>query len=168
MAIEKTSYSKEVLKDLIDGKLSKDRIRQIMIDAKDAERFEKIIEMLQEEMSWKERILLPLSDRLFIVQKGKERIVKCSCGNEFGDYKQNWKYKSLVYVRDSIEKIEDLYPGFSHPDMEWVELREYICPGCGAVLETEPVPPGYPTLFDFEPDLETFYGEWLGKALPES
>jgi acetone carboxylase gamma subunit len=26
--------------------------------------------------------------------------------------------------------------------------------------------PGYPIVFDFLPDLETFYREWLGKDLP--
>ncbi len=39
------------------------------------------------------------------------------------------------------------------------------CPGCRTQLEVEAVPPGYPVIFDFEPDLETFYREWLGREL---
>jgi acetone carboxylase gamma subunit len=166
MTREAPSYLKEFLEDLIDGKLDAKRIKEVMVRPKDPDRFEKLIEVLQGRVPWEEKILLPLSDRLFIVQKGKERIVKCSCGYELGDYKQNWKHKCLIYVRDTVEKLEELYPGFSHPDPEWMELREYICPGCGAILETEPVPPGYPALFEFEPDLETFYNDWLGKPLP--
>lgn len=161
------TYPKKFLSELIDGKLDSKQIKEVMVKPKDAERFKKIIDILQDRVFWTEKILLPLSDRLFIVQKDRQRIVKCDCGFEFGDYRQNWKYKSLVYTRDSIEKIEEIYPGFSHPDPEWMELREYICPGCGGLLETEPVPPGYPTLFDFEPDLETFYNEWLGEPLPD-
>ena len=77
MAKEKgvAGYPKEVLRDLIDGKLETERIKEIMVKPKDAGRFEKVIEILQERVSWKEQILLPISDRLFIVQKGKERIV---------------------------------------------------------------------------------------------
>jgi len=39
----------------------------------------------------------------------------------------------------------------------------FYCPGCYTVLEVEAVPPGYPILHDFQPDLETFYSEWLGE-----
>jgi acetone carboxylase gamma subunit len=48
-----------------------------------------------------------------------------------------------------------------------MELREFYCPGCFTLLEVEAVPPGYPVLFDFQPDIEGFY-EWLGLPLPSS
>jgi acetone carboxylase gamma subunit len=44
-------------------------------------------------------------------------------------------------------------------------LREYFCPGCLALLEVEAVPPGYPVIHDFVPDLEGFYEAWLGRPL---
>ncbi len=47
-----------------------------------------------------------------------------------------------------------------------MELREFYCPGCHALLEVEAVPQGYPIVFDFLPDLETFYAQWLGENLP--
>ena len=31
---------------------------------------------------------------------------------------------------------------------------------CGELLEVEALPPGYPILFDFLPDLDGLYGEW--------
>jgi acetone carboxylase gamma subunit len=54
-----------------------------------------------------------------------------------------------------------------HSDPEWMELREFYCPGCFALLEVEAVPPGYPVLFDFQPDIDGLY-EWLGLPLPSS
>jgi len=46
-----------------------------------------------------------------------------------------------------------------------MELREYFCPGCKSQLDVEAVPPGYPIVFNFLPDLEAFYADWLGEPL---
>ncbi len=89
------SYSKEDLKDLYDGKLPWEKIKEIMSRPKDDDRFEKYVEILQERVPWKERILLPIGEHLYIVQKGAQRIVKCDCGHEFGDYRKNWKLSAL-------------------------------------------------------------------------
>src|SRR2546429_1902717 len=35
--------------------------------------------------------MLPIGEYLYIVQKGTDRVIKCNCGQEFGDYHQNWK-----------------------------------------------------------------------------
>ena len=69
-------------------------------------------------------------------------------------------------MRDTEEAYTEVYPEMMHALPEWMELREFFCPGCHALLEVEAVPPGYPVVFDFLPDLETFYREWLGKDLP--
>ncbi|HVA80571.1 MAG TPA: acetone carboxylase subunit gamma, partial [Candidatus Binataceae bacterium] len=84
------SYPKDTVRDLIDGKLPWPTTKQIMSDFKDAGRFESYLEILQERVSWKDRILLPIGEHLYIVQKGKVRIVKCDCGHEFGPYTENW------------------------------------------------------------------------------
>ena len=97
---------------------------------------------------------------------GGQRVVKCDCGHEFGDYRENWKLAAQIYVRDTEEAYTEMYPEMMHALPEWMELREFFCPGCYALLEVEAVPPGYPIVFDFLPDLETFYREWLGKDLP--
>jgi acetone carboxylase gamma subunit len=52
-------------------------------------------------------------------------------------------------------------------DPEWMEIREFFCPGCYSLLETETIPPGYPIIFNFLPDLEVFYNKWLKKELPK-
>jgi len=109
---------------------------------------------------------LPLALHLYVVEKADgSRVVKCDCGHEFGDYRENWKMAANVFVRDTDEKLQELYPPLMHSDPRWIVLREYYCPGCNTMLEVEAVPHGYPVIFDFQPDLETFYREWLGREL---
>ncbi|MGD9762828.1 MAG: acetone carboxylase subunit gamma [Candidatus Binatia bacterium] len=158
-------YPKDVIRDLIDGKLPWQTTKKIMSDFKDEGRFEIYLEILQSRVAWPERILLPIGEHLYIVQKGPERIVKCDCGHEFGPYTENWKLAALIYVRDSEETLDEIYPGARKCDAEWMEIREYYCPGCKTQLEVEAVTPGYPVVFDFLPDLEGFYRDWLKKPL---
>lgn len=158
-------YAKDVIRDLIDGKLPWQTTKQIMSDFKDEGRFETYLEILRERVPWKERILLPIGEHLYVVQKGKDRIVKCDCGHEFGPYTENWKLSALIFVRDSEEKLDEIYPGHRKCDPEWMEIREYYCPGCQTQLETEAVTPGHPIIFDFLPDLEGFYRDWLNQPL---
>jgi acetone carboxylase, gamma subunit len=161
-----TEYDLATLEQLIDGKLPWNEVKGIMSSFKDPDRFDKVVQILQGRVPWKERILLPLALHLYIVQRQDgSRVVKCDCGFEFGDYHENWKMQALVYVRDTEEKLQEIYPPLMHSDPEMVVLREFFCPGCRAQLEVEAVPPGYPVIFDFEPDLETFYREWLGREL---
>ena len=47
-----------------------------------------------------------------------------------------------------------------------MELREFICPRCARLLETEAVAPGYPVTHEFLPDVEGFYRGWLGREVP--
>lgn len=70
-------------------------------------------------------------------------------------------------MRDRIEDIEQFYPKNMGSDPDWVELREYFCPGCLALLDVETAPAGYPTVFNFLPDIDTFYKSWLGRNPPD-
>jgi acetone carboxylase gamma subunit len=152
---------------LIDGELPWAELKTIISGRKDITRFSKIIEIFQNRLGWKEKILIPLHEHLFIVEKDGQRIVKCDCGHEFGDYTINWKTKCRIRVRDTAEEINKLYPKYMGSDPEWMELREYYCPACFSLLDTESVPPGYPVIFNFLPDIDTFYEEWLGKKAPD-
>jgi len=165
--MQSVSYPKEVIRDLIEGRLPWVQTKSIISGYKDDDRFDKYIEVLQEKVPWDDRILLPLSFHLYIVQQDTKRIVKCTCGYEFGDYRQNWKLSALMYIRSEQDELEELYPYPSEIDPEYCEIREYCCPGCGTQLEVEVVPFGYPAVFDFLPDLDTFYSEWLGRPLPD-
>ena len=158
---------KETLRDLVDEKLPRAQIRAIQSGYKDADRFDKYVAVLQEKVDWPEQIVLPFGEHMYIVSKGSgSYVVKCDCGHEFCDFRENWKLEALINVRDSVESLREIYPEKMHGDPQWNVLREYFCPGCKTLLEVEAVPPGYPPVHDFVPDLEGFYNDWLGRPLP--
>jgi acetone carboxylase gamma subunit len=164
-----TSVSKEVLRDLSAGTLLPwPQVKRIMSGYKDDDRFFKMISILQERVRWRERILLPLGEHLFIAQKGMDRVAKCECGHEFGDYRRNWKLCADILVRDTEESLREIYPTSDLCDPKWMEIREFLCPSCMRLLEVEACPPGYPIVHDFQPDLEAFYRDWLKSPLPEA
>ena len=78
---------KKTLESMLEGNLPWDQLKLIIGYQKDPNRFDAIMEILQENVKFKEQILLPLHEHLFIVSKNGERIVKCDCGFEFGDFK---------------------------------------------------------------------------------
>ena len=181
---------KDTLRDLVDERLPRSQVRAIQSGHKDADRFDKYVEVLQERVPWDDRIVLPFGERLYIVVKGRSEylahdehsssiasaagsksaagrfLVKCECGHEFCDYTENWKLEALVYVRETEEDMREIYPEKMHGDPAWNVLREYFCPACKSLLEVEAVPPGYPVVHDFVPDLAGFYEDWLGRPLP--
>ncbi len=156
-----SEYSKEIIRDLIDSKLPWSMIHSILSSFKDPDRFGMYLTILQERVTWKERILLPYGLHLYIVQKDQSKVVKCDCGFEFGDYKRNWKLSALIYVRETDESLSEIYPTLMAGDSNWTTVREYYCPGCKSLLEVEAAPPGYPIICDFIPDLDALYGKWL-------
>jgi acetone carboxylase gamma subunit len=157
----------ETLRDLVEERLARSQVRAIQSSYKDPGRFDQYVALLQERVEWDEPIVLPFGEHLFIVGKGgDDYVVKCDCGHEFGDYRQNWKLEALINVRDDAESLREIYPEKMSGDPDWNHLREYFCPGCKTLLEVEAVPPGYPVVHDFLPDLDGFYSEWLGRELP--
>lgn len=162
-----SSYTRVELEAMLDGKMPWEKVQEIIKNPKDTTRFEDVVNIFQDRVNFKEKILLPLTPKLYIVQKGKERVIKCGCGQEYGDYRVNWKLYSLIYVRDTQETLDEVYPGLHSLDPRIVQIREYYCPGCATQLEVEALPRGVPADFEFLPDLDTFYRHWLGKVLPE-
>lgn len=157
----------DTLRDLVDERLPRSQVRAIQSSYKDPARFDQYVALLQERVEWDEPVVLPYGEHLYIVSKGGgSYVVKCDCGNEFCDYRENWKLEALINVRADAGSLREIYPEKMAGDPEWNHLREYFCPGCKTLLEVEAVPPGYPVIHDFLPDLEGFYGEWLGREPP--
>lgn len=157
---------RKTLEQLLDGTLPWSETHRIISSFKDPDRFRKMLAIYQDRVSWDERILLPFGENLFIVERDDgTRVTKCTCSYDFGDYRQNWKLSALICVRDTPDKMKEVYPKMMGADPNWMELREFYCPGCKRQLEVEAVPPGYPILDEFQPDLETFYDQWLGTPL---
>lgn len=161
------NLDRETLADLVDERLPRGQVRAIQSGFKDADRFDKYVALLQERVGWDDPIVLPFGEHLSVVAKpGGSYVVKCDCGHEFCEHTENWKLEALIAVRDSEKSLREIYPSRMHGDPAWNHLREYFCPGCRTLLEVEAVPPGYPVVHDFVPDLEGFYGDWLGRELP--
>lgn len=150
------SWSDEIISKLVEGSLEPDALLEMQRAPKDEDRFERVLAAEQKRVPWKEKILLCLQEHLYIVEKDGEKIVKCTCGQEFGDYRRNWKESALVYARDTEEKLEEIYRGPRKPDPNWAIIREFYCPGCGTQLEVETVMPHYPFVFNFLPDFEAW------------
>jgi len=140
---------------MIQGRLDSDTLKKIQSSPKDEDRFEKVLEIEQERVPWKERIILPLQEHLYVVLKGKDRIVKCSCGYEFGAYRENWKLNALVYERNPQDG--EIFRGPQGADKDWMILREFYCPDCAAQLDVECDCPGHPLVFNQQPDIDGFY-----------
>ncbi len=159
-----TSYPKEMIADLVDGRLPWRDLKRMMSSFKDPDRFVKYIQVLQEKLGWEDKVLLALGPRLLITQTpdGSRRVRCGACAHDFGDPRENWKWNAAIYVRDTAEAMQEVYPPGMHADPEWMELREFYCPGCQALLEIDAVPPGYPLIEDFKPDIDAFYRDWLG------
>jgi acetone carboxylase gamma subunit len=161
--------TQRLVERIVDDDLVWEEWRELLkLPRKDADRIHKYLKVLQQRVGFDEPILLRLADHLYIVQAGQGRVVKCDCGHVFGDYRVNWKLAALVHIRDTAETIGEVYrrEDFA-PEPGWMEVREYYCPGCATQLCVEVVPPGYPPIFEYLPDLDAFYRDWLEQPLDD-
>jgi acetone carboxylase gamma subunit len=156
----------ELIRDLVARKLDWRQVKEVQSAEKDPDRFDVYISVLQEQVPWLEKILLPIHDHLFIVAKDGKAITKTFCGRELGDWREHWKLRVLIRPRRTREDLLEVYSENVTLDPTVVELREFICPGCGTLLDVDAVPPHYPIERDFFPDLRAFYKDWLGRELP--
>ena len=162
------SMEQETLGDLLDEKLSRRAVKDIQSGYKDPDRFDKWVAVLQERAEWDDPIVLPCGEGLNIVRRGSdsELVIRCDCGHDFCGHTENWKMHAEMFVRDSDELLEEVFPRMGHCDPEWQELREFYCPSCARQLEVEAVAPCYPVVHEFLPDVEGFYQGWLGREVP--
>jgi N-methylhydantoinase B/oxoprolinase/acetone carboxylase alpha subunit/acetone carboxylase gamma subunit len=161
--------TKENLADLLDEKLSRRAVKDIQSAHKDADRFDKWVAILQDRVDYDDPIVLPYGEGLNVVRRRRdgELVIRTDAGADLCRWDENWKMHTVMFVRRSEEEYREIYPALGHPEGEWQELREFYCPISGQLLETEAVPPGYPVLHEYLPDLFGFYRGWLGRELPE-
>ena len=100
-----TSYPVQMINDLLEGTLPLDEVARLQRD-KDLDRLAIVLELEQARVAWDDRILVPLQESLYVVERSDgARVVKCRCGQEFGDYRQNWKEEAAVYERHPQDGI---------------------------------------------------------------
>jgi acetone carboxylase, alpha subunit len=155
------------LEALLDERLTRREVRDIQSSFKNPDRFDQWLALLQGRVPYGDRIVLPVGEGLNIVARSDGlHVIRCDCGHDFCDWHSNWKLEARVFVRKTDEALQEVYPRMGHCDPAWMELREYCCPSCARQLEVEALPPGYPVVHEFLPDLEGFYRDWLGRELP--
>lgn len=79
------------------------------------------------------------------------------CGFEINSARENYKHGCLIAERDMADVHPPIVEGkaFSFmPDPDYCRLIEFYCPGCGAMLENEYLPPGHPITHEVEPDVD--------------
>jgi acetone carboxylase, gamma subunit len=168
MSSDRSSAStRELTAALVRRELSWQELLSLMRAPKDPARFDEVLAAYQDLVEWDEQILLPLGENLFIVAKDVTAIVKTRAGAELGSWDGNWKMECNVIIRRTREDLLEIYPEEHLTiDPDLVEIREFLCPASGTVLDVDCVPPTFPVEVDFAPDLATFYAEWLGRDLP--
>lgn len=164
-----TDLDKHRVRQLIDGELTWDELRnEVLPDPKDPDRFRKVREVLQEGVDWDDPILVPLNDHLSVVGTDDGRVVRAHCGEDLCATEDNWKEACQVRVREGEDEMADLYPEYMSVAPDWTfQLREWFCPNCYALVDVDAVPAGYPVIQPFDPDIDTFYEEWLGRPAPD-
>lgn len=164
-----TEMDTDRVRKLVEGELPQQELRNdVLPDPKDPNRFQEVRKVLQEKVDWDDPILVPLNDHLYIVGTDNGRVVRGECGHDFCNADENWKTACQVRVREGEEEMDDLYPEHMGTNPEWsFQLREFYCPECYTLINVDSVPAGYPVLQPFEPDIDTFYEEWLGEPAPD-
>ena len=87
------------------------------------------------------------------------------CGADLWSARDNYKRGLLVYDRDPREIHRPLldpalYELTFSPHPAWCRILEYYCPKCGAMVETEYLPPGHPPVRDIEFDIDALRLQW--------
>ncbi len=168
--VDAAAVDKDLIRQLVDGTIDADNAQRLLkMPRKDKERFFNYIEVLQERVAWADTILIRLGDKLYVVRNGAgERVMKCECGHEFGDYRENWKLKCKIRTRKTLEEIAEVFePSPAVPEPGWQEVREFFCPSCATQQAVEVVAPGYPIVFEMLPDLDKLYRDYLGRPLED-
>ncbi|MCZ6893712.1 MAG: acetone carboxylase subunit gamma [Gammaproteobacteria bacterium] len=164
------AVSKDLIRQLVDGTIDDDNAERLLkLPRKDKDRFFNYIEVLQERVPWQDKILLRLGDKLYVVLNANgDRVVQCECGNDFGDYRENWKLRCRIRTRKTLAEMSQVFaPAPAVPEPGWQEVREFFCPSCATQHAVEVVAPGYPIVFEMLPDLDKFYRDYMGRPLAD-
>ena len=87
------------------------------------------------------------------------------CGRQLISARKSYKEGCLVLERNPADVHPPLVRGkyTLAPDPEWCRILEFICPGCGTILEVEYLPPGHPITHDIELDIDLLKAKHLGR-----
>lgn len=85
------------------------------------------------------RALVRMHEYLEIADIGGHKVIRCvKCGNVFCDAQENYKNYALLRERSPAELKS--WPTLSG-EPAWTLYQEYICPGCGTLLQVDVISP---------------------------
>ncbi|HJP34697.1 MAG TPA: acetone carboxylase subunit gamma, partial [Gammaproteobacteria bacterium] len=105
-----TLSSQEVTNALMNRDLAWPELVKLMREPKSENRFDEMIAAVQAMVPWKEKILLPLGENLFIVAKKGKAIIKTMGGAELCAWNENWKMKCRVRIRKTKAELNKIFP----------------------------------------------------------
>ncbi|MBX5468242.1 MAG: acetone carboxylase subunit gamma [Firmicutes bacterium] len=108
---------------------------------------------------------VPITEALAIETTTRSWVCR-ACGHTLIAADRNYKEGCLVWMRDPREVHRPLVDGaytFA-PDPDWVRILEFICPGCGHLVEVEYLPPGHPVTWDLQPDVDALVARYGGET----
>lgn len=135
------------------GEWSDARYEQELVHSRDIYRSMSSVELLAEEVFMPELRRRQVGEYLGL--DVDEEVFFCwKCDRELGAARDvNFKQYLLINERPPSE-VYPPWPGFSGRD-DMCVIREFYCPGCGTMMETECVPPGHPVMHDLEIDIDS-------------
>jgi N-methylhydantoinase B len=88
--------------------------------------------------------LMPIGEYLEVIEADNQKVVRCRCNYQFGPITQNWKhYAAKVIAPDeSTGRLVKCH--------DELEIREYICPNCGVLLDVDVARKDDPLFWDIE------------------
>ena len=115
------AISKDLIGQLVDGTIDDDNAERLLkLPRKDKGRFLNYIEVLQERVQWKDKILLRLGDKLYVVRNAAgDRVVVISTANglKFTDFKR-------AYHADALDRV---HPTYAHAPIELPNDYDAVC-----------------------------------------
>ncbi|MBC8274662.1 MAG: hypothetical protein H8E40_06825 [Chloroflexi bacterium] len=93
-----------------------------------------------------------IHEYLEIVKQNGKNVIRCmKCGYEFCRAEENYKKHALLRERELCDVLNPIY--CLSGEKPFVHLQEFICPGCGTLLEVDVVCPELeedPILWDIQ------------------
>ena len=120
-------------------------------------------------MAYDDPIVLPFGEGLNIVRRRAdgELVIRTDAGADSVRWDENWKMHVPMFVRDTDELYQEIYPKLGAPRGRLAGAARVLLPGLRRTCSTpRRCRPGYPVVHEYLPDIEGFYRGWLGREVP--
>jgi acetophenone carboxylase len=95
-----------------------------------------------------------------------------TCGAPMNSARQPYQQGALIYEKpaneiygETIQLSKDTSIAYS-PDPDFMRVVELYCPGCGALISVQYLPPGHPIPVDIQLDIDQLKARYAKEAGP--